>query len=221
MNEIEISEIARPAVAVAVFAVMVGSAVWALVKRDSKLSAGLWGVATACWLPNYLLAADAPAVLSAVMLVVGVVFPAAALVLAAWRHPRGGAAAITAEVCMLFLLAIMHWGVGFASSYDFTGESTPGVEVLVYFVCIAVAFVVAGIPNPSRRIVYGSVALMLVVLGVFREWLMWSATGQHPDVPFNDDLLVAAVYLIPVLGTAVQIWWWFAVGRARHAPAAA
>jgi cytochrome c oxidase assembly factor CtaG len=166
-----------------------------------------WCLVFACWVAA-MCSGGGDGAVAAVVGTATTALPPVALVAVAWRLPRGRADTVTAEIGLLVCVAISLWVVSFSSSYDATGEA-PSVGVLVWFLFLAAAFVAAAVPVPSRRIAYGAAALSCVLLGVFREVLLWSETGQHPDVPFNDDLLVGAVYVgIPVVGVALQLLWW-------------
>ncbi|WP_143014742.1 hypothetical protein [Glycomyces harbinensis] len=193
---------------VAVFAVAVAAVVFAL--RTERPTAGqiAWYVAFLSWGATLCMGGGGEGTAAAVVGFAVMALPAVALVLASWLLPRGRSDTVTAETGLLVCIAASMWAAGFSYSYDNSGETAP-VELLVWFLFLAAAFVAAAIPLPSRRIAYGAAALTCVVLGVFREWLLWSETGQHPDIPFNDDYLVAAVYVgIPLIGVALQLLWW-------------
>jgi hypothetical protein len=180
--------------------------VCAFTAKSVAVRAGSWGVVYACWIANALLE-NGPAFTRIVSLIV-FFLPLVLFVPASWRLPRGRGDALTAEIGLLLLILAQHWVVKLVYTYDFTGEVAP-VGLLVYFLLLAAVFAAAAILGRGRRFVYGAVALACVLLGVFREVLLWSVTGQHPDVPFNDDYLVAAVYVgIPALGLLAQILWW-------------
>lgn len=190
-------------------AAAVGAVVFALAAKRPTARLTAWGAGFACWIAalcaggSFWEGGFAAAVAFAIL-----ALPPVALVAASWRLPRGRADAVTAEIGLLVLIVIAQWIVVFSFSHDDAAEPAP-VEPLVWFLFLAAAFVAAAVPVPSRRIAYGAAALACVLLGVFQEVLLWSATGQHPDVPFNDDILVGAVYVgIPVVGAVLQLLWW-------------
>lgn len=198
-----------PVVRLILLLAAVGAVVFALAAKRVTARAVGWGVVYALWFAAICVGGSfwetgfADAVSWAVL-----ALPPVALALASWRLLRGRADTITAEIGLLVLIVIAQWIVVFSFSYDDSAEPAP-IEPLIWFLFLAAAFIAAAIPVPTRRIAYGAAALACVLLGVFREWLLWSETGQHPDIPFNDDILVGAVYVgIPVIGAAWQLLWW-------------
>ncbi|WP_026932121.1 hypothetical protein [Glycomyces tenuis] len=184
---------------------VLGVASFALTAKNVTHRALAWGVMYACWLTA--MCSGSGSAFGAVIFVVLLAVPPLALVLVSWRLPRGRRDTVTAEIGLLILIAIEQWMVGFISSFDNSPEAP--IETLFWFLFLAAAFIAAAIPVPTRRIAYGAAALACVLLAVFRDVLLWSETGQHPDVPFNDDLLVAGVFVvIPAIGTLAQIAWW-------------
>jgi len=195
-----------PVVRLVLLLAAVGAVVFALTAKRTAVRAVAWGVMYALWFAglctggNFWGTGFASATSYALL-----GLPAVALVLASWRLPRGRADTITAEIGLLALIVAAQWVVVFSNSYDAVGETAP-VATLIWFLFLAAAFIAAAIPVPTRRIAYGAAALTCVLLGVFREALLWSKTGQNPDVPFNDDFLVAAVYIgIPAIGVIAQL----------------
>lgn len=195
-------------------AAAVAAVVFALMAKRPPARVTGWGVGFACWTAALCAGGSfwedglAEAVGFAIL-----ALPPVALVAASWRLPRGGADAVTAEVGSIAGILIGQWIVVLSFRYDASGAHAP-VEPLVWFLFLAAAFTAAAVPVPTRRIAYGAAALACALLGVFREVLLWSETGQHPDVPFNDDLLVGAVYVgVPVAGAALQLLWWARRGR--------
>jgi hypothetical protein len=214
MDDLAISPVLR----LIPLAAAVGALVFALAAKRPPARVTAWGLVFACWLAALCMGGNFwESGFDMAVSFATVALPPVALVLASWRLPRGRADTVTAEIGLLVGILIAQWIVVFSFSYDdatasaaplASTESAP-VEPLVWFLFLAAAFVAAAVPVPTRRIAYGAAALSCVLLGVFREVLLWSETGQHPDVPFNDDLLVGAVYVgIPVIGAALQLLWW-------------
>ncbi|WP_030156495.1 hypothetical protein [Glycomyces sp. NRRL B-16210] len=185
-----------------------GAAVFALTAKRVAAGAIGWAVVYACWLVavcvggNFWESGFAAAVACAHL-----ALPPLALVAASWRLERGRGDAIAAEIGLLVGTAVATWIVMFSFSYDSSADGVP-VANTVWFAFLAAVFVASAFPVPTRRIAYGAAALASAIVAVFGEVLLWSETGQHPDVPFNDDLLVAAVFVgIPLIGTLAQIAW--------------
>ncbi|WP_460498715.1 hypothetical protein [Glycomyces tarimensis] len=204
-------DIARLTASLAVF----GAIAFALTAKSTTHRVAAWGVAYALWFVALCVAGDgAWSSFETVLTYVLLATPALALAVASWTLPRGRRDTVTAEIGLLVLIFFAQWIMNFAHGFDHTGGVS--IELLYYFLFLAAAFTAAAIPVPNRRIAYGAAALTCLLLGVFRDVLLYSETGQHPDVPFNDDILVAAVYAgIPALGVLLQIAWWAKTRRAR------
>jgi len=192
----------------------VGAIVFAQVAKRRTVRAVGWGVAYVFWFTALFAGGvfwDGGFATVVCWALLG--FPAVALVAASWLLPRGRPDTITAEIGLLVLILFSQWIVVFSFSSEPTYGNQP-VQILIWFLFLAVAFIAAAIPVPTRRIAYGAAALTCVLLGFFREVLLWSETGQNPDVPFNDDILVGIVYFgIPVIGAVLQLLWWAKLRR--------
>lgn len=185
-----------------------GAAVFALTAKAATARAVGWAVVYALWIAAICVGGNFwESGFSTVVGFAHLVLPPLALVAASWRLPRGRVDAITAEIGLLVGTALSTWITVFSFAYD-SSEDGPPVQTLVWFLFLAAAFAAAAVPVPTRRIAYGAAALACLLVAVFREVLLWAETGQHPDVPFNDDLLAAAVFAgIPLLGALAQILW--------------
>jgi hypothetical protein len=129
--------------------------------------------------------------------------PPVAFLLVCWRLPRPRFDTYLAESVLLPLIAIYLYN--YFSAYEIEGVP---LEPILVSVGVAAYFGFAAWLVPTRRIVYGSIALAAIAIAACAARLFTLDTGNYADGEFTPQNLLDLLLIgIPAIGLVAQIVW--------------
>jgi hypothetical protein len=136
-------------------------------------------------------------------IVVWMAVPLVLFLLVCWRLPRPRVDTYVAEVALLALIALYLYN--YFSAYDIEGVP---LEPILVSVGVAAYFGFAAWLVPTRRIVYGAVALAGIAVAACSARLFALDNGNYAEGEFTPQNLLDLLLIgIPAIGLVLQIVW--------------
>jgi hypothetical protein len=136
-------------------------------------------------------------------IVVWMAVPLVLFLLVCWKLPRPRVDTYVAEAALLSLIALYLYN--YFSAYDIEGVP---LEPILVAVGLSAYFGFAAWLVPTRRIVYGAVALAGIAIAACAAELFALDTGNYADGEFTPQNLLDLLLIgIPAIGLVAQIVW--------------
>jgi hypothetical protein len=136
-------------------------------------------------------------------IVVWMAVPLVLFLLVCWKLPRPRVDTYVAEAALLSLIALYLYN--YFSAYDVEGVP---LEPILVAVGLAAYFGFAAWLVPTRRIVYGAIALAGIAIAACAAELFALDTGNYADGEFTPQNLLDLLLIgIPAIGLVAQIVW--------------
>jgi hypothetical protein len=136
-------------------------------------------------------------------IVVWMAVPLVLFLLVCWKLPRPRVDTYVAEAALLSLIALYLYN--YFSAYDIEGVP---LEPILVAVGLAAYFGFAAWLVPTRRIVYGAVALAGIAIAACAAELFALDNGNYADGEFTPQNLLDLLLIgIPAIGLVAQIVW--------------